>query len=375
MAAAGPSDRSQRAVSTHRTKPASAAPLVSRPSLQDPAAANGPEPLYAIALAFRQAKVLLSAAELGLFTVLAEGPQDCEALVRRLGLHGRGARDFFDSLVAMGLLQRDEGDRYSNATSCARFLDARSPAYVGGRLAYLNSSVYPSWGRLTDALRSGAPQAGPFAAGGFSSYYSDRTSLELFLNGMTGGSLAPARALAQRFNWARCRTFVDIGTAQGGVPVELAAAHPHLTGSGLDLASVQPLFDRYVQAHGLSHRLVFQAGDFTRDPLPRADVLVMGRVLHDWDRPTAQRLLRKAWAALHPGDVLIVWEAMIDEARREHVQGMLSSLNMLLNTDAGEEFTTAGCVAAMHACGFVDLQVIPLDDTYTAVVGFRNGEA
>ena len=332
----------------------------------------GPQSLLDVALAFRQAKVLLSGVELGLFTLLTEGPQDGDAIVRRLGLHGRGAKDFFDALVAMRLLERDDDGRYANAPTCSMFLDARAPTYVGNRLEYLNACAYASWGKLSDALRSGAPQAGPFAAGGFSSYYAERSSLEVFVNGMTGGSIAPARALARTFDWARYRTFIDIGSAQGGVPVVLAEAHPHLTGGGFDLPSMEPMFNRYVEARGLSSRLVFHPADFTCDPLPTADVLIMGRVLHDWDRGTVQRLLRKAWTALPSGGALIVWEAMIDDARRNHVQGLLSSLNMLLNTDAGEEFTRAECVAAMRDCGFSDLHVIPLDGTYTAVAGFRN---
>jgi O-methyltransferase/methyltransferase family protein len=347
-------------------------PMDSQASPQVSTSEAGPQSLLDIAFAFRQAKVLLTAVELGLFTLLAEGPQDCATLVRRLALHGRGARDFFDALVAMRLLERDGEGRYANAPTCALFLDARKPAYIGSRIEYLNACAYGSWGHLTDALRSGAPQAGPFAAGGFSSYYAQRSSLEMFVKGMTGGSIAPARALARMFDWARYRTFIDIGSAQGGVPVELAEAHPHLTGGGFDLPSMEPMFNSYVEARGLSHRLAFHRGDFTRDSLPGADVLIMGRVLHDWDRGTTLRLLRKAWAALPSGGALIVWEAMIDDARRNHVQGLLSSLNMLLNTDAGEEFTRAECVAAMHDCGFSDLRVIPLDGAYTAVAGFRN---
>ena len=330
-----------------------------------------PQRILELAFAFRKSKALLSAVELGLFAALAEGPLDAAALAARLEVHERGARDFFDALLALELLDRDACGRYCNAPDCALFLDHRQPTYIGGALEYLNARVYPGWNSLTAALRAGSPQAGPFAAGGFAAFHADASASDDFLRGMSGGSVVPAAALAAKFPWNKYRSLVDVGTAQGCVPVAIARAHPHLTGGGFDLPALGGAFRRYVGEHGLSHRLTFHAGDFLVDPLPGADVLVLGRVLHDWDVPTRARLLSKAYAALPPGGALVVWEALIDDERRHAADGLLSSLNMLIQTAGGSESTVAECMARMRESGFEGLRLVPLAAAYSAVVGTK----
>ena len=161
---------------------------------------------------------------------------------------------------------------------------------------------------------------------------------------------------------------IDIGAAQGCVPVVLARAHPHLTGGGFDLPMVEPAFNRYVGRHGLADRLKFHGGDFFRDPLPRADVLVMGRILHNWDLDTKKALLAKAYRALPPGGALIVCETLIDDARRVRSHSLLASLNMVIQTEAGFEFTGAECTGWMREAGFQTMSIMPLAAFYSAII-------
>jgi hypothetical protein len=331
-----------------------------------------PGPILELGLAFFGAKVLLSAVELGLFTELAAAPLDGEVLRRRLGLHERGARDFFDALVALGMLEREDG-RYRNSPAADRYLDRGKPGYLGGQLEMANARLYPFWGSLTEALRTGRPQnelkAGldPFAA-----IYADPERMGLFLRAMTGLSLPIAEVLAHRFAWASVRSFVDVGTAEGGLPVVLARAHPHLAGGGFDLPPVRPLFEAYVARCGLADRLRFIAGDFLNEPLPSADVLVMGHILHDWDLATKRRLLAKAHAALPPGGTLLVYDRMIDDARRTNAAGLLMSLNMLIETPGGFDYTGADCLAWLREAGFAEAQVGPLAGPYSLAVGIKS---
>ena len=330
--------------------------------------ASAPDRILRIAFAFRSAKALLTAVELGVFDALNEKPLAADELVWKLGLHGRGARDFFDALVALRLLDRDESGRYFNLPDCAVYLNSRAPAYIGGVLEYLNVRIYDCWGHLSEALRTGRPQAGPSAAGGYEHFYGNVPSHKTFLRGMTAGSIVPARAIADSFSWEEYRTIMDIGTAEGCVPVEIARKHPHLTGGGFDLPAVGPSFSRYVVRHGLEDRLKFHGGDFFTDPLPTADVLIMGRILHNWDLDMQKMLLAKAFAALPRHGSLIVFETIIDDARRDRVHSLLASLNMLLQTDGGSEFTGSECAAWMRETGFVSTVVLPLGPFYSAVV-------
>jgi SAM-dependent methyltransferase len=331
-----------------------------------------PDRIVELGTGFFRAKTLLSAVELGVFTELAHGPLDAETLRRRLALHPRSARDFFDALVALGMLERD-GDRYRNTAETDLFLDRAKATYMGGLLEMVNARLYGFWGSLTEALRTGQPQ-NEIRTGGenlFAALYTDPARLRLFLQGMTGVSLGAARAMAQRFPWQRYRTFVDVGAAQGGLPVQLALAHPQLTGTGFDLPVVQPIFEEYVASFGLAERLRFQPGDFFREPLPSADVLVMGHILHDWNADEKRMLLAKAHAALSPGGRLIVYEAIIDDDRRRNVFGLMMSLNMLIETTGGFDYTAADCARWMREVGFQETAAEPLTATHAMVVATK----
>ena len=116
-----------------------------------------PGAILQVGLGFWGSKTLLSAVELGVFTQLGDGPLPGEELAARLGLHSRSRWDFLDALVALGMLEREDG-AYRNTPHTALFLDRSSPSYIGGLLEMANARLYPFWGSLTDALRSGQPQ-------------------------------------------------------------------------------------------------------------------------------------------------------------------------------------------------------------------------
>lgn len=330
-----------------------------------------PDVITELGSGFQASKVLLSAVELGVFTELAKEPLDGDTLRRRLGLHERGARDFFDALVALRLLDRQDG-LYANTAESDVYLDRGKPSYIGGRLEMDNARLYPSWGGLTEALKTGRPQS-EIRDGGdlFAALYADQAKFKLFLRAMTGLSLPIANALVRAFPWADYRTLIDIGTAEGALPVAIARAHPHLTGGGFDLPTVQPMFDAYVRRHRLDGRLRFHPGDFLKEPLPPADLLVMGHILHDWDLDTKRQLLTKAHAALPKGGALIVYDRMIDDDRRENAAGLLASLNMLIETPGGFDYTGADCLGWVRQAGFAEARIEPLCGHYSMVVGIK----
>lgn len=330
-----------------------------------------PDSIMQLGLGFWGSKTLLSAVELGLFTELAEGPLDGKTLAERLGVHPRAARDFFDSLVALRMLERN-GERYANTPQADLFLVRGKLSYVGGMLEMANERLYTFWGSLTEALRTGLPQnETKVGENFFAAIYADPDRLESFLKGMTGISMGAAMTIAKKFPWAEYNTFVDIGAAQGGLPVQIALAHSHLSGGGYDLEAVRPVFEAYVESHGLADRLRFYPGDFFNDPLPAADVLVMGHILHDWNLEEKRKLLAKAYEALPHGGALIVYESIIDDERRENAFGLLMSLNMLIETPGGFDYTGADCASWMRDAGFRETRVEHLVGPDSMVVGIK----
>jgi len=331
-----------------------------------------PESIMQLGLGFWGSKTLLSAIELGLFTELAKSPRSADELTARLKLHSRAARDFFDALVALGMLGR-EGDLYRNTAATDMFLDSSKLSYLGGLLEMANERLYPFWGSLTEGLRTGLPQneLKTGGAGLFETIYGNPERLRLFLGAMTGLSMGASQAIAQKFPWKNYHTVVDVGGAQGGLLVQLCLAHPHLSGINFDLAVVGPVFEEYAAAHGLKARLSFQTGDFFNEPLPVADVITMGHILHDWNLDEKRMLLGKAYQALPEGGALIVFEALIDDERRQNAFGLLMSLNMLIETPGGFDYTGKDCSAWMREAGFHETRVEHLIGPDSMVVGIK----
>ena len=330
-----------------------------------------PAKIMQLGTGFWGSKTLLSAIELGLFTELAKGPLDATALTKRLQLHPRSAQDFFDALVALGMLKRT-GTRYANTPETSLFLDRAKPSYVGGILEMCNTRLYRFWGSLTEGLRTGKPQNEVKTGEDFfDTLYADPQRLEGFLKAMTGLSVGSAQIIAKKFPWKKYKTFVDVGCAQGGVAVEISLAHKHLTGGGMDLPVVQPMFAAYARERGVAQRLRFHSGNFFKDPLPKCDVIIMGHILHDWNLNEKMMLLRKAYDALSTHGAVIIHEALIDDARKQNAFGLLMSLTMLIETHGGFDFTGADCRKWMKEVGFKRTQVTRLAGPDGMVVGFK----
>jgi SAM-dependent methyltransferase len=342
--------------------------------------ADVPDPLEGMwhiirtGLGFWDARVLMAAIELGVFAELAERPgATVDELTERLGLHPRGARDFFDALVALRLLNK-EGDRYHNTGATNVHLNpARPEMDVSGMLGFIHGRFYEEWSKLPASLRTGEPQSDITAGGkdAFAALYADRERVRRFQRAMHGSSLGAKLVIADKFPWDKYRTVADIGSVAGPLLIRLLTAHPHLHGIGFDLPPVQPWFEEAVDHAGLSDRCRFQAGDFFADPMPSADVVVLGHVLHDWDLPTKRKLLDKAYEALPPGGAVVVYDNMIDDERRENVHGLLTSLHMLLVSPGGFDYTGEDCLSWLADAGFEGGQVVHLAGPESLAAGYK----
>jgi len=330
-----------------------------------------PDHILQTGLAFWGSKALLTAVEIELFTDLAKHSGDLASVQGRMGLHPRGARDFLDALVALGFLKRENGI-YSNTPEADLFLDKAKPSYIGGILEMANHRLFHFWGELTTAVRTGESQNE--SKGGhdpFKALYADPAKLREFLRAMSGVSRGANMTIAKQFPWANYQSCADIGTAQGDLVTQITLAHPRLRGIGFDLPEVGPIFEEYITANGLADRVSFSGGSFFTDELPKADVLLFGHILHDWDLETKLMLLRKAYAALPDGGAVIVYDSIIDDERQQNAFGLLMSLNMLIETPGGFDYTGADCIGWMQQVGFKDCRVEHLVGPDSMVIGIK----
>ncbi len=345
------------------------APRITAPAL-DPAS------LLQTAFGFWNSKVLLTAVELGVFTRLAGRRLTGAELGAALELHPRAIADFFDALVAMKFLGR-EGDgpqaEYFNTPEGAVFLDQASPRYIGGILVMLNARLFKFWNDLPEALRTGRPQneIKRGQKGVFEELYSDPPRLEQFMGAMTGLSRMNFEAFADKFDFSKYQTLCDVGGATGLLSIEAAKKHPHLKCISFDLPAVEPIAKRHIAAAGLESRIGTASGDFFQNPLPKADVITMGMILHDWNLEKKMHLIRSAYEALPPGGALVAIEALIDDARRENAHGLLMSLNMLIEFGEAFDYSGADFKKWCREVGFKRFEVFHLAGPSSAAVAYK----
>lgn len=328
------------------------------------------------ATAFWASKVLLTAVELDLFTTLGDGKMTAPQLGDALGLHPRGTYDFFDALVALRFLDRD-GDgpegKYKNTPETASFLNRTSTTYIGGLPEMLNARLFGFWNDLGAALKTGQPQ-NEVKHGGkpiFEELYSNQVNLGQFLDAMTGLQAANFALLAEKFDFSRYRTVSDIGGALALLSRIVGARHQYLMFNSYDLPPVAPLAQKQVAAAGMSTRIKVIAGDFFKEKLPKADVVTMGNVLHDWNLEKKKILIRKAFDALPEGGAFIAIENLIDDARRENAFGLLMSLNMLIEFGDAFDYTGANFREWCNEVGFKRFEFIQLAGPTSAAIAYK----
>ena len=333
-------------------------------------------PILSTGFAFWSSKVLLTAVEFGVFTTLANRRLTGAELGAEIGIHSRAIGDFFDALVAMGFLSRD-GDgptaAYFNTEAGALYLNRNSPRYVGGILEMLNARLFKFWNDLPEALRTGKPQneVKHGQKGMFAEVYAELPKLEQFMRAMTGLSRINFEAFAEKFDFSRYHSLCDIGGATGLLSIEVAKRHPHLRCTTFDLPPVEPIAKKAIAAAGLSDRVTTAAGDFFKDALPKADVITMGMILHDWNLEKKRQLIGAAYDALPSGGALVAIEALIDDARRENTFGLLMSLNMLIEFGDAFDYSGADFRSWCSEAGFTRFEVIHLAGPSSAAVAYK----
>jgi len=332
-----------------------------------------PEKILQVGMGFFPSKVMLTAVKLGLFTYLAQGKQTAQWIREKLGLHDRGFYDFLDALVALGFLKR-EGIKstafYSNTEEVDMFLDKNKPSYVGGILEMANNRLYPFWNNLEDALKTGEPQneARSGDKSIFEIIYADERKLREFLSAMAGVQMGNFMMLAKEFDFTPYKTLCDIGGAGGFLASEVAKNNSHMDCISFDLPVVSVIAEENIGAMGLKNKVTVQSGDFFKDPFPKVDIITMGNILHDWGLEDKKMLIQKSFNALPEGGLLIVIENIIDNERRTNAFGLMMSLNMLIETDQGFDYTLEDFESWAIEAGFKHITSMPLRGSSSAAI-------
>ncbi len=341
---------------------------------------NQPSPanIMQIGTGFWASKILLSAIKFQLFTRLA-GQKKMSAKEIKTEYNfkciDRHLYDFLDSLTVFGFLHREgllETALYSNTPDTDTFLDKKKPTYIGGILEMMNNRLYSFWGNLEEGLLTGLAQnESKKGEDIFSVIYQDPDKLREFANAMTGIQLGNFMALAQKFDFSKYKTLVDIGGSAGLLSLLVAKHQPHMTCTSADLPPVEPIATETILQFQLTDRVKTQNVDFFKDSFPKADVITMGNILHDWDEEKKLMLMKKAYEALPDGGAFVAIEGIIDDERKQNAFGMMMSLNMLIETGTGFDYTFADFNKWAKATGFKSTSLLPLTGPSSAAIAYK----
>ena len=335
-----------------------------------------PSKIMQTGMAFWASKILLTAVEFELFTLLADSQLSGQEIQSKLALNDRSLYDFLDSLVALGFLQRSgikETSVYGNTEDTNLFLDKNKPSYIGGILEMANNRLYPFWQNLEEGLLTGDIQ-NEVKMGDkplFETLYSNPEKLNEFIMAMGGAQMGNFMAFSGKFDFTGFSTMCDLGGAGGFLSAQVVKDHDHMRCISFDLPQVASIATNNLKKLGVSENVKIQSGDFFLDEIPKADVITMGNVLHDWGTDNKKALIKKAYEALPKGGALAVIENIIDDERKENAFGLMMSLNMLIETDEGYDFTAADFTGWAMEAGFKETYVMPLAGPSSAAIAVK----
>jgi len=335
-----------------------------------------PSKIMQIGMGFWASKTLLTAVNMALFTHLANGPLSGQEIQNKLGLNPRSLFDFLDTLVALGFLSRTglkENAEYSNSEDSDLFLDKSKPSYIGGILELSNNRLYSFWNDLEEGLKTGKPQNETKNGGKplFEAIYANEDSLREFIHGMGGVQAGNFMKLAHEFDFSKYNTLCDIGGSGANLSIQIAKNNEHMKCISFDLPPVGPIAKDNVDSLGLSDRIEVISGDFFTDEFAPADVITMGNILHDWGTADKLMLIQKAYNALPPGGAFIVIENVIDDNRSENAFGLMMSLNMMIETSEGYDFSKADFDVWAQEIGFKEVYSMPLTGPSSALIAVK----
>lgn len=335
-----------------------------------------PAKIMQIGMGFWASKTLLTAVNLNLFTHLAQKSLTGNEIREVLGLHHRSLYDFLDTLVALGFLQREglkDNALYSNSEDVDFFLDKNKLSYIGGILEMSNNRLYGFWNNLEEGLKTGKCQNESKNGGKsmFDAIYADENSLREFLHAMGGVQAGNFDYFSRHFDFSKYETHCDAGGAGGNFSFHIVKNNPHIRSVSFDLPQVAPIAQRNFEKLGVSDKIKAVAGDFFENDIPNADLITMGNVLHDWGTKDKKMLISKAYKSLPENGALVVVENIIDSDRRRNAFGLMMSLNMLIETNEGFDYSLADFEQWAIEAGFKKVEIMPLTGPTSAVIAYK----
>jgi SAM-dependent methyltransferase len=300
--------------------------------------------------AFMKSRVILTAAELDLFTLLEDRPSGVSALAETAGLDPRATERILDCLVTFDLL-RKEGASF-HVTDTGSMLSSRHPESIRPMVLHQNH-MWDNWNRLTESVRQGANTQRIRAS------EQRGATLEAFVGAMHVIGEAMAKEIASGYDAQRFRRLLDVGGATGTYTIAFLERNPDLEATLFDLPEVTELARPRLDEKGLAGRVTLAPGNFYQDELPTgADLVLLSAIIHQNSPQQNLELYQKVNRALEPGGTILIRDHIMDEDRSKPPLGALFALNMLVGTDGGDTYTLPEVEEKLAEAGFNEVRLI-----------------
>jgi hypothetical protein len=322
--------------------------------------------LMGLASGHVEARIVQTAVELGVFDALATSPARAETMALTLKLDQRAAELLLNALTSLQLLHK-ESEAFSLTEISKRHLVHSSPQYVGSMIRF-DASLWQCWGKLTEAIRTGAPARPP------NMYQDDPNETEVFINAMD--SLVKARGdtdiMASALDWSNINRLLDVGSGPATYPIALCNKFATLRATVFDLPATLKITERYVRRAGMTERIELIGGDYRTESIPGTyDVVFLSNIIHGEGTDDNRALIRKVAACLQPSGCIVIKDHILEENRAHPPVGAIFSLMMLLTTASGRCYSFSEIKRWMELAGLRQVQQIglPAPLTSSLVIG------
>ena len=321
-----------------------------------PETALDPLPLAQMGFSYAPARILFTAVQLGLFSHIASGARTAPEVARAAHCSERGIRMLLDALASLELLGKHNG-AYSLSALAAKFLVRESPEYMGA--AWEADSLWDSWGRLTEAVRSGKPAHPVFEAGEAEKFFSVLTRMLHVQNRLQSQRLAQALGVGRTHRGLRA---LDVGCGSGVWGIAIAEADPDAKITAQDLPQVLDQTRQYLDKHGVAAQYDYLPGDMSQVEFPagKYDLVLLGHIVHGENEASARALFARLQAALKPGGRLAIIDMIPNDERTGPPFPLIFALNMFLHTENGDTYTFAEYRKWLTEEGFSRIEMVEI---------------
>ncbi|MCE5264320.1 MAG: methyltransferase domain-containing protein [Deltaproteobacteria bacterium] len=320
-----------------------------------------PEAFLKLARQFMESRIILSAAELDLFTRLDGTTSTAREISAGLNADPRRLAILLDALAAMGLLSK-KGDRYVTPPDAAPFLTDKDPHSVLPMVLHA-AHLWERWSHLTTIVQGEAPAEAPASAA------HDAEELNAFIGAMHAVGMPLARKIVTAVRPGAARNLLDVGGASGTYTIAFLESAPEMRATLFDRPAVIPIARRRLAAAGMADRVTLAAGDFYADELPGGhDLALLSAIIHQNSPAENVALFRKVWRALVPGGRIVIRDHVMGPDRTEPVAGAIFAVNMLVNTDGGSTYTFGEIKAGLEEAGFVRVRLLKTGEQMDGLV-------